>query len=107
MLRGMDDGRLAIGRFARLGERQCSRAYAMLGCTEPAMWHAGRCLALCEEHGIGDVDIAFAWEAIARAALQARDPSSLPDSNHRHPRPRTAPDRSHRRARFRWNRRVG
>jgi DNA-binding transcriptional MerR regulator len=55
------------------GEWQCSRVYAVLGRTEPAMWHARRCLALCEEHGIGDFDIAFAWEAVARAARIAGD----------------------------------
>jgi DNA-binding transcriptional MerR regulator len=55
------------------GEWQCSRVYAVLGRGEPAMWHARRCLALCEEHGIGDFDIAFAWEAIARAARVAGD----------------------------------
>ena len=37
------------------------------------MWHARRCLAICEEHGIADWDIAFAWEAIARAASVAGD----------------------------------
>ena len=55
------------------GEWQCSRVYAVLGRAEPAMWHARRCLALCEEQGIGDFDIAFAWEAIARAASVAGD----------------------------------
>jgi DNA-binding transcriptional MerR regulator len=55
------------------GEWQCSRVYAVLGRAEPAMWHARRCLALCEEHGIADFDIAFAWEAIARAARVAGD----------------------------------
>jgi len=55
------------------GEWQCSRVYAVLRRGEPAMWHARRCLALCEEHGIGDFDIAFAWEAIARAARVAGD----------------------------------
>jgi DNA-binding transcriptional MerR regulator len=58
--------------FAR-GEWQCSRVYAVLGRAEPALWHARRCLALCEEHGIGDFDIAFAWEAIARSSRVAGD----------------------------------
>ena len=49
------------------GEWQCSRVYAVLGRAEPSLWHARRCLALCEEHGIGDFDIAFAHEAVARA----------------------------------------
>jgi hypothetical protein len=62
------------------GEWQCSRVYAVLGRSEPAMWHARRCLALCEEHGIGDFDIAFAWEAIARAALVAGDRAAADDA---------------------------
>ncbi|MDQ4026352.1 MAG: hypothetical protein M3217_12830, partial [Actinomycetota bacterium] len=48
-------------------EWQCSRVYAVLGRAEPALHHAGRCLELCEEHGIGDWDLAFAHEALARA----------------------------------------
>ena len=55
------------------GEWQCSRVYAVLGRSEPALWHAHRCLALCEEHGIGDFDLAFAHEAIARALRVAGD----------------------------------
>ena len=55
------------------GEWQCSRVYTVLGRAEPAMWHARRCLALCEEHRIGDWDIAFAWEAIARASRVGGD----------------------------------
>jgi hypothetical protein len=48
-------------RFARaLGARRESR-------------HARRCLAICEEHGIGDFDIAFAHEAVARAHAVAGD----------------------------------
>ena len=58
--------------FSR-GEWQCSRVYAVLGRSEPALWHARRCLAICEEHGIGDFDIAFAWEAIARGSAVAGD----------------------------------
>jgi len=52
--------------FAR-GEWQISRVYSVLGRVEPAMYHAQRCLAICEEHGIGDFDIAYAYEALARA----------------------------------------
>ena len=49
------------------GEWQVSRVYAILGRAEPALFHAGRCLEICEENGIGDFDIAFAYEAMARA----------------------------------------
>jgi DNA-binding transcriptional MerR regulator len=55
------------------GEWQCSRVYAVLGRPEPALWHGKRCVALCEEHEIGDFDIAFGWEAIARAQSVAGD----------------------------------
>jgi hypothetical protein len=47
--------------------------YTVLGRAEPALWHARRCLAICEEHGIGDWDVAFAHEAIARALEVAGD----------------------------------
>jgi hypothetical protein len=57
------------------GEWQVSRVYAMAGRAEPAMIHGRRCLSLCEAHGIGDFDRAFAHEAIARAAAVAHDPA--------------------------------
>jgi len=49
------------------GEWQISRVYVVLGRAEPALHHAHRCLELCEEHGIGDWDLAYAHEALARA----------------------------------------
>jgi hypothetical protein len=52
-------------------EWQCSRVYTVLGRAEPALHHARRCLELCEEHGIGDWDLAFAHEALARAYATA------------------------------------
>ena len=55
------------------GDWQCSRVYAVLGRAEPALWHARRCLELCEAHGIGDFDLAFAYEALARASALAGD----------------------------------
>jgi hypothetical protein len=55
------------------GEWQCSRVYSVLGRGEPAIHHARRCLEICEEHGIGDWDIAFAYEALARAYAAAGD----------------------------------
>jgi DNA-binding transcriptional MerR regulator len=48
------------------GEWQCSRVYAILGRPEPSLHHAQRVLDLCQEHGIGDFDLAFAYEALAR-----------------------------------------
>jgi DNA-binding transcriptional MerR regulator len=49
------------------GEWQISRVYATLDRAEPALFHARRCLEICEEHGIGDFDLAYAYEALARA----------------------------------------
>jgi hypothetical protein len=54
------------------GEWICSRVYTVLGRGEPALHHARRCLELCEAHGIGDWDLAFAHEALARAYGIAR-----------------------------------
>jgi len=48
-------------------EWQCSRVYATLRRPEPALFHARLALAICEENEIGDFDIAFAYEALARA----------------------------------------
>jgi hypothetical protein len=49
------------------GEWQVSRVYVVLGRAEPAIWHARRCLAHCEVAGIADWDLAYAYEALARA----------------------------------------
>jgi DNA-binding transcriptional MerR regulator len=55
------------------GEWQCSRVYAVLRRAEPALWHARRCVELCEEHGLADWDQAAAYEAMARATAVAGD----------------------------------
>jgi hypothetical protein len=49
------------------GEWQVSRVYSVLGRSEPALYHAKNCLEICEANHIGDFDIAFAYEAMARA----------------------------------------
>ena len=49
------------------GEWQLARVYAVVGRAEPALHHARRCLELCDEHGIGGFDVAYAYEALARA----------------------------------------
>ena len=46
---------------------QISRVNAVLGRTEAALYHAERCLEVCTENGIGDWDLAAAYEAVARA----------------------------------------
>jgi hypothetical protein len=58
--------------FAR-SEWQCSRVYAVLGRPECALHHARRCLELCEQNGIGDWDLGFAYEALARSHAVAGD----------------------------------
>jgi DNA-binding transcriptional MerR regulator len=55
------------------GEWQISRVYAVLRRGEPAVHHAHRCLDHCVENGIGDWDLAFAYEALARAHKVAGD----------------------------------
>jgi len=49
------------------GEWQISRVYAVLEMGESALFHAKIALRTCQEKGIGDFDLAFAYEAIARA----------------------------------------
>jgi hypothetical protein len=49
------------------GEWQISRVYSVLKRSEPAIYHAKRCLEICQANNIGDFDIAFAYEALARA----------------------------------------
>jgi hypothetical protein len=50
-------------------EWQVSRVYAVLGRAEPALYHAHRCLELCEANpeNMEDWDLPFAYEALARA----------------------------------------
>jgi len=61
------------------GEWQCSRVYAVLGRGEPALWHARRCLALCEAHDLGDWDLAAAYEGMSRATLVAGEATAARD----------------------------
>jgi tetratricopeptide (TPR) repeat protein len=58
--------------FAR-SEWQCSRVYAVLNRPEPSLHHAQRCLDICQEHGLRDFDLAFAYEALARGHAVAGD----------------------------------
>lgn len=58
--------------FAR-GEWQMSRVYAILERSEAALHHARKSLRLCTEHQLGDFDLAFAYEAMARANNVADD----------------------------------
>jgi DNA-binding transcriptional MerR regulator len=55
------------------GEWQCSRVYAVLNRAEPCLHHAQRYLDICQENGIADWDLAFAYEALARGHAIAGD----------------------------------
>lgn len=57
------------------GEWQISRVYSILNRPQSALYHAERCLQICKEHDIGDFDIAFAYEAMARAYAVAGEKS--------------------------------
>lgn len=58
------------------GEWQISRAYAVAGRPDPALYHARKSLAICEANRIGDFDLAYAYEALARAYAVAGDGAS-------------------------------
>ena len=64
-----------VGAPANLsrGEWQVSRVYSVLGRAEPALHHARRGLDICRAHGIGDWDLAYAYESLARAHAVAGD----------------------------------
>lgn len=55
------------------GEWIISRVYATLGKAESALFHAKICLELTEENDIGDFDLAFAYEAMARALALSKN----------------------------------
>jgi hypothetical protein len=59
------------------GEWQVSRVYTVAGLAEPALRHAHCCLDICEANGLEDWDLAYAYEAIARAYKTAgKDPEA-------------------------------
>jgi hypothetical protein len=58
--------------FAR-SDWQLSRVYAVLNRPEPALYHAHHCLETCAAEGIEDFDLAFAYEALARASAVGGD----------------------------------
>ncbi|MBM7615730.1 hypothetical protein [Alkaliphilus hydrothermalis] len=62
--------------FAR-GEWQISRVYALVGMAEGALYHGKLSLELCQSNNIGDFDLAFGYEAVARAYMIMNDPQSM------------------------------
>lgn len=55
------------------GEWLISRVYAILKRAEPCLYHADRCLKVTLESNLQDFDLAFAYEAVARASKLAGD----------------------------------
>lgn len=55
------------------GEWQISRVYAILQRPEPSLYHAKRCLEVTLKNDLKDFDLAFAYEAMARASSIAGD----------------------------------
>ncbi len=55
------------------GEWQISRVYAIMGRTESCLYHANRCMEVTLENDLKDFDLAFAYEAMARACNLAGD----------------------------------
>lgn len=55
------------------GEWLISRVYAVLGMGDQALLHGQYSLDLCLDNSIKDFDLAFAYEAVARAAVLLED----------------------------------
>jgi hypothetical protein len=55
------------------GDWQISRIYALLNRSNAAKYHANRCLEICKDDNIRGFDLAFAYEAMARAFAIAGD----------------------------------
>jgi hypothetical protein len=55
------------------GEWMISHVNAVLGRSAAALHHAKRTLILCDKNGFGDFDLAFAYEAMARALAACED----------------------------------
>ena len=55
------------------GEWQITRVYSVLNRPEQALYHAKKCLEICQKNNIADFDIAFAYEAMARAHATAEN----------------------------------
>jgi hypothetical protein len=64
-----------IGKPINIARAQymIARVTSAMGMAEPSLYHAKRCLEITEETGIGDFDLAFAYEALTRAYAVARD----------------------------------
>jgi len=59
------------------GEWQISRVYALLNMPESALFHGNYSLELCKANKIGDFDLAFGYEAMARAYMIGNKPELM------------------------------
>ncbi len=55
------------------GEWLISRVYAILNRVEPCLYHAERCMKITLDNNLKDFDLAFAYEAMARACSLGSD----------------------------------
>ena len=55
------------------GEWQISRVYCCVGLLESAQYHANKSLSICLNNGIGEIDLAFAYEAFTRISVLKQD----------------------------------
>jgi hypothetical protein len=64
-----------IGKPINIARAQymIARVTSAMGMAEPSLYHAKRCLEITEENGIGDFDLAFAYEAMTRAYAAGKD----------------------------------
>ena len=64
-----------IGKPINIARAQymIARVTSAMGMAEPTLYHARRCLEITEETGIGDFDLAFAYEVMTRAFALAKD----------------------------------
>jgi hypothetical protein len=69
------------------GEWQVARVYTVLNRPEAALHHARRCLEITEANGFGDFDLAFAYEAMARALACSGDRDQAAQLHERRERP--------------------
>ena len=56
------------------GEWQVSRVYCVANMPESALYHAERSLEICQNADIGGFDLAFGYEAVARAQKLSGNP---------------------------------
>lgn len=66
-------GRIGKPINVQRGHWLISHVYAVLNIPDQALYHAKKCLALTEEHGFVDFDLAYTYEAMARANAAAGD----------------------------------